>query len=567
MKKKLSILAMVAIFAGFFACGERNEEKESAELLENERLGIIPAEGDFTLKEDVDIDRRLNNFVEVELTADISHLNETEKQVLSLMFDAADIMEELFWMQALGDKENFMNRLENPKAREYAKIHYGPWDRLKGNAPFIEGFGPKPEGANFYPADMTEEEFEALEDEDKKSLYTLIRRDEGGNLKTVWYHDAYKSKLKQAAEILKTAAGTTDNPGLEKYLNLRAEALLNSDYFESDMAWLDMKTSKLDLVYGPIENYEDNLFNYKAAFTAYVLIKDEEWSDRLTKFAEFLPDMQKDLPVDDKYKQDEIGLEADLNAYDVVYYRGDCNSGSKSIAINLPNDERVQQEKGSRKLQLKNSMRAKFDKILMPISKHLIVEEQRDYISFDAFFQNVMFHEVGHGMGIKNTITGKGTVREVLKAQHSPIEEAKADIMGLYLGQQFHKTDELTGDHKDNFVTFIASIFRSIRFGTASAHGKANMMAFNYLLENGSLERTEQGQYRIDFEQLEEDMVNFMELIITIQGDGDIERAKKMIAEDGKVKGKLAEDLERMEEHNIPVDIVFDQGKDKLGLN
>lgn len=562
--KKVTILLLGIMLAGWYAC-EPPAEK-TIEKMEKERLGLVPPEGIFDVKEGVDIDDCLRKFVEVELTAHINHLTPSERKVLSLMFDAADIMEELFWMQSLGNKSNLMERLENKKAQDYVRVHYGPWDRLAGNASFIEGFEDKPLGANFYPADMTPEEFEALDDENKTSLYTLIRRDDEGNLKVVWYHDAYQSRLKEAAEILQKAAQTTEDEGLANYLNLRAKALLTSDYFESDMAWLDMKTSRLELVYGPIETYEDRLNGYKAAFTAYVLIKDEEWSQRLSHFAQFLPQMQKELPVPKEYKQDEIGTDADLNAYEAVYYRGDCNAGSKSIAINLPNDERVQQKKGSRKLQLKNSMQAKFDKILVPISEHLIVEEQRQYITFDAFFQNVMFHEVGHGMGVKNTVTDQGTVRKALREQYSPIEEAKADIMGLYLGQEFHKMGELEGSPENNYVTFIASIFRSIRFGTASAHGKANMMAFNYLLENGSLERTPEGQYRINFDQLEKDMVSFMQLIIQIQGDGDYEMARQMVEENGQVKGDLKKDMERLESFNIPVDIVFNQGKANLGL-
>lgn len=571
MFKKVIFLTMALLFAGLYSCdmqGEKEKkEKKSAEEVENNRLGLVPEKGDFHLKEDVDIDQRLSKYTEVELTADISHLTGNEKKVLSLMFDAAKIMEELFWMQSLGDKESFMNRLQSDKAKEYAKINYGPWDRLENNESFIKEFGEKPEGANFYPADMTKQEFEALDNENKSSLYTLIRRDENDSLKVVWYHEAYKSKLEEASKILKKAAKTADNKALKKYLNLRAEALVTSEYFESDMAWMDMKDASMDFVYGPIENYEDGLFGYKAAFEAFVLIKDKEWSQKLSKFAEYLPEMQKNLPVDDKYKQDEIGSDADLNVYEVVYYAGDCNAGSKTIAINLPNDEKVQQEKGSRKLQLKNAMKAKFDKILLPITKELIVEEQRKYITFDAFFQNTMFHEVAHGMGVKNTVNDKGTVRKALKDQYSAIEEGKADIMGLYLVQQFHNKEEIDGKLKDNYMTFVASIFRSIRFGTASAHGKANMVRFNYLIDQGALVRTEDGQYRINFEKLEEAMVDLLNTIIVIQGDGDYDRAKNMIEEMGMVNDDLAEDLKKLETANIPVDIFYDQGKNKLDLN
>lgn len=572
MFRKFAFLATALAVIGLFACnnqqGDKKGDQESPEKNENARVGIIPEKGDFHLKDGVDIQKRLNKFATVELKADISHLTDNEKKVLSLMFDAADIMEDLYWKQALGDRESFLSRLPNEKVKEYAKIHYGPWDRVEGNKSFIKEIGEKPEGANFYPADMTKEEFQAWDNPDKKSLYTLIRRDEDDSLKTVWYHEAYKSQLEKAAKILKKAAKVAENKGLKKYLNLRAEALTSSKYFESDMAWMDMKTSNLDMVVGPIENYEDGLFNYKAAFEAFVLVKDIEWSNRLSKFAEFLPKLQKNLPVDKKYKQDKIGSDADLNAYEVVYYRGDCNAGSKTIAINLPNDERVQQKKGSRKLQLKNAMKAKFDKILVPISKELIVEEQREYITFNAFFQNTMFHEVAHGMGVKNTVNGKGTVRRALKEQYSAIEESKADIMGLYLVKKFHEMGEISeGQLKDNYVTFVASIFRSIRFGTSSAHGKANMIRFNFLRDKGAVERNEEGQYKINFDKLEKVMLELIDIIITTQGDGDYQRAKKMVEEQANVRDTLTKDLKRLGEAGIPVDIVFEQGKSKLGLN
>ncbi|MFO8087716.1 MAG: Zn-dependent hydrolase [Bacteroidales bacterium] len=567
MIKKGFLLTLTGLF--MLLIGLKCTQKQDysvQEKKEMDRQGNYPSEGSFHVREGIDIEKRLDNYVKVKLEADIGHLTDDEKEVLSLMFDAADIMEDLFWMQTLGPKEDFLSRIENEDARLYAEINYGPWDRLEGNKPFLEGFGKKPSGANFYPTDMTKAEFETVDNPDKSSLYTLIRRNEAGDIDVIWYHDVYHSKLQKAADLLRQASEKAENKGLKKYLELRAEALITDKYLESDMAWMDMKTSNLDLVIGPIENYEDKLFGYKAAFEAFVLIKDQEWSDRLTKFAGFLPDIQKGLPIPDEYKKDKIGSDADLNAYQVVYYRGDCNAGSKTIAINLPNDERVQQKKGSRKLQLKNAMRAKFDEILVPITEELIVEEQRKYITFDAFFQNVMFHEVAHGMGIKNTITGKGTVRKALKEQYSAIEEGKADIMGLYLVREIHDKGELEGDIKDNYVTFVASIFRSIRFGAASDHGKANMIRFNYLLDQGALIRTDNGQYRIDFEKLEEAMMSLMKTILIAQGDGNYEKAKTMVDENGVVREDLENDLMRLQEASIPIDIYFDQGKQNVGL-
>jgi hypothetical protein len=330
---------------------------------------------------------------------------------------------------------------------------------------------------------------------------------------------------------------------------------------------MDMKTNPIDVVIGPIENYEDKLFNYKAAHEAYVLIKDLEWSDRLSKFTAFLPELQKNLPVDDAYKQDEIGTDADLNAYDVVYYAGDCNSGSKTIAINLPNDEEVQQQKGSRRLQLKNAMRAKFDKILLPIADVLIEEDQRQHITFDAFFSNTMFHEVAHGLGVKNTINGNGTVRKALQEHASAIEEGKADILGLYMITQLLEKGELEGNINDYYVTFMAGIFRSVRFGAASAHGRANMIRFNFFKEFGAFERNEEtGKYRVNFDKMTEAMNALSSKLLTLQGDGNYEGVAQLIEEMGTIGSQLQADLDRLSEASIPVDIVFEQGTEVLGL-
>jgi hypothetical protein len=280
-----------------------------------------------------------------------------------------------------------------------------------------------------------------------------------------------------------------------------------------------------------------------------------------------LPQLQKELPVDPEYKAEVPGSDADLNAYDVVYYAGDCNMAGKTIAINLPNDEEVQLQKGTRKLQLKNAMRAKFEKILLPISEKLIAEDQRQYVTFDAFFSNTMFHEVSHGMGIKNTITGEGTVRHVLKEQYSAIEEGKADILGLYLVTKLNEMGEFTEtDLMDNYVTFMAGIFRSVRFGAASAHGKANMIRFNYFKEREAFKKNEDGTYSVDMEKMKQASTDLTRLILKLQGDGDYDAAKKLVEEQGIIPADLQADLDKLEAAGIPVDIVFEQGPDKLGL-
>lgn len=514
--------------------------------------------------QEVETPDSLKSYATVRLETDLSHLTDNEKEMLRIFIEVSDIMDELFWYEAYGDKNELLSKVSGPM-KNYVEINYGPWDRLDNMKPFVKGFDAKPLGANFYPLDMTVEEFEKANLPEGKSLYTFVRRNDNGNLYTIPYHVQFRDQISKAAGLLRKAASLAEDAGLITYLELRARALETDDYFESDIAWMNMKTNRLDFVVGPIETYEDQLFGYKAAHEAYILVKDMEWSQRLEKFAKFLPELQKNLPVDARYKSEVPGTDSDLNAYDVVYYAGDCNAGGKTIAINLPNDERVQLEKGTRRLQLKNAMRAKFDKILLPISDVLIDESQRKHIKFDAFFANVMFHEVAHGLGIKNTINGKGTVREALKEQQSHLEEGKADILGLYMVNQLLAKGELEGQKEDYMVTFLAGIFRSVRFG-ASAHGSANMICFNYFQEHGAFNRTADGTYVVDFTKMETAMNGLSELILKLQGDGDYEGVKKLTEEKGHISPELQKDLDRLKSAGIPDDIVFEQGTKVLGL-
>ncbi|WP_027586239.1 dipeptidyl-peptidase 3 family protein [Prolixibacter bellariivorans] len=518
-------------------------------------------------QEDV-IAQKVKEFAKVKLTTDMSQLDENQKQMLSLMFDAADIMDDIFWQEAYGDKEALLTSLKTQADRDFAMINYGPWERLNGNKPFVEGIGPKPKGANFYPQDMTEQEFNDWNDSTKTSQYTMIRRDKDGKLQSIPYHEYFKDKIEKAASLIRQAAELAEDLGLKKYLELRAEALLTDNYYDSDMAWLDMKNNTIDFVVGPIENYEDQLFGYKTSHEAFILVKDKVWSQRLAKFAALLPDLQRALPCPPEYKSEMPGSDSDLNAYDVLYYAGDCNAGSKTIAINLPNDERVRAAKGSRKLQLKNAMRAKFDKILVPISDLLIAPDQRSHIKFDAFFENTMFHEVAHGLGLGNTIDGKSTVREALKDTYTSIEEGKADILGLWVITKLHEMGELSGeDLMDNYVTFMAGIFRSVRFGAASAHGKANMIRFYYFEQQGAFTRdAETGTYRVDFDKMKKAMTTLSDELLKIQGDGNYAAAAKLIKENGYIRPELQSDLDRISAAGIPKDIVFEQGKAVLGL-
>jgi hypothetical protein len=509
----------------------------------------------------------LTSYATVALTADLSHLTSDERQALVLMIRAADIMDGLFWYGAYGDKDALLAKIDDPELRAFAKINYGPWDRLAGNRPFVASYGDKPLGANFYPADMSREEFEAWDEPGKAGLYSYVRRDDDGGLVLAPYSIVHRGELQEAAGLLRQAGALAGNEALQNYLELRAEAFLGDDYQPSDMAWMDMKDNRIELVIGPIETYEDRLFGYRAAFEAFVLIKDLEWSERLARFADFLPDLQRGLPVPDEYKAETPGTDADLNAYDAIYYAGDANAGAKTIAINLPNDEEVQLLKGTRRLQIKNSMQAKFDKILVPIAGKLIAEDLQTHITFHAFFSNVMFHEVAHGLGIKNTLDGRGTVREALLEHSAALEEAKADVLGLYMITELFDRDELDeGELLDHYVTFLAGLFRSVRFGASSAHGRANMIQFNHFSERGAFARGADGRYRVDLETMRAAVRELAGRILVLQGDGDHAGAGALLDSHGVIRAELADDLERINAAGIPVDVVFEQGLDVVGL-
>jgi hypothetical protein len=548
MKIKYLVMAL-ALTTTLFSCGGKQDEKSCCEK---------------NCKEDYEA--LANQYAKVTLTTDISHLTANEVEMLSLLFEAGRIMDDIFWTENLGgDKKEFLDGIKDPNARKYAEINYGPWDQLDNLRVFIPGYPAMPEGAGFYPVDMTKEEFEAWDNPDKTSQYTMVYRDENGNLQTMWFHEAYADKIQMAAEILKKASTLAEDKEFAEYLKLRAEALLTDDYYKSDIAWMNVRNNKVDFVVGPIENYVDALYGYKSAHESYILIKDLDWTAKLERYAKLLPDLQTKLPVDAKYKKEKPGSDADLAAYDVVFYGGDCNMASKTIAINLPNDERVQLKKGTRKLQLKNAMKAKFDKIVVPISDVLVVPEARKDINFEAFFSNVMFHEVAHGLGIKNTLDGSGTVRHALKEQYSALEEAKADILGLFLVTKLYEMGEYNNSTlEENYTTFMAGIFRSVRFGAASAHGKANTLEFNYLSREGAFTRNADGLYAIDFPKMKLAVEKLGGAILVAQGNGDYEYVKNWLAEDGVIKPELQKDLDKIAGYGIPKDIWYEMGMEYL---
>jgi hypothetical protein len=517
-------------------------------------------------------EQHAGDYATVPLKADLSAFDDEAKRMLALLVQASEVMDDLYWQQSWPDKAGLLAKAPDAATRDLLAMNFGPWDRLNEDTPILPGIGPRPVGGVFYPADMTKDEFENADLADKASWYTLLRRDAAGKLVTVPYHEAYAADLERAAALLREAAKHSADKSFARYLDMRADALLDDDFQPSDMAWMDMKSNPVDVVIGPIETYEDQLFGYKAAYEGLVLVKDQAWSAKLARFAQFLPSLQVGLPVADKYKAETPGSDADLGAYEAVYYGGNANVGAKTIAINLPNDEEVQLKKGTRRLQLENVIRAKFDAILLPIANQLIAKEQLPNVTFDAFFEDTMFHEVAHGLGIKHVLgedgaPGKTTVSDALREFSSNFEEGKADVLGLYMIDALSQRGELDKARlMDSYVTFLAGMLRSVRFGASDAHGKANMIRFNFFAERGAFVRGDDGRYRVDFDRMREAVNALSAKLLTVQGDGDYAEARRMTETLGVVKPQLASDLAKLGSAGIPVDVRFEQGLDVLGL-
>jgi len=528
-----------------------------------------PAPSAVAAKPADDVAAMLAQYATVKLTTDTAVLSPKERKMIPLLIDAAQAMDGAFWRESYGNKDSLLRHVPNADVRKLVEINYGPWNRLANNGPFVPEIGGKPAGADFYPDGMSKGEFDSAAATSKargdslKSLYTVVRRDDAGRLIAIPYHQFFAAEHERAAKDLVEAAALAEDPGLKKYLTARAAALRSDDYQPSDFDWMQMKNNTVDVIVGPVETYEDELFGYKAAHEGIVVVKDKSWSARLARFGALLPELQAGIPVPDAYKREKPAKGSDLNAYDVLYYGGQANTGAKTIAINLPNDEVVLAKYGARRLELKNAMRAKFDAILVPIAKQLVAEDQMQFVNFDAFFENVMFHEVAHGLGVHETIHDTAiTVRAALKERSGALEEGKADILGLYMVQALNAKGELgKEDVRANYVCFLASLFRSMRFSAADAHGRANIAAFNFLQQEGSFARdSATGRYRVDFEKMRAGMNALAEKILKYQGDGDYAGVGVFNEQYGKVTAQTQKDLDRLGSLGVPVDIILDQG-------
>lgn len=514
------------------------------------------------------LEQKNARFAPTELSADISTLPPNEREALAHMVKAAQVMDALFLEQVWSGNESTLYGLiqdESPagQARLHAfLLNKGPWARLDHNEVFVPGAPAKLASANFYPVGATKEEVEkwigTLNAADKAKatgFFTTIRRGPEGKLMAVPYSTEYQGELAIAAEHLRAAATVTTQPTLKAYLESRAAAFGSNDYYDSDVKWMELDAT-IEPTIGPYEVYEDEWFNYKAAFEAFITVKDSAESAKLQKFAASLQEIENNLPVDPKYRNPKLGALAPISVVNTVFSAGDGNRGVQTAAFNLPNDERVIREKGSKRVMLKNNQQAKFDKVLVPISKIALAPADQGSVAFDAFFTQILMHELMHGLGPHNiTVGGRATtVRQELKDTYSAIEEAKADISGLFALQFLIDKGQLDkGLERTIYTTFLASAFRSVRFGVNEAHGRGQAIQLNYLLDAGAFKVNADGTFSVDAAKIKDGVTALTREFLTLEAEGDYAKAKDMIEKLGILRPPTKAVLDKLA--GVPVDI------------
>jgi len=514
------------------------------------------------------LQRSIARFAPTDLTADLSTLSAGDRNALKHLIQAAQVMDALFLEQVwAGNETRLYELLRDESALGRARLHAfvlnkGPWSRLDHNAPFLPGVPAKPPSANFYPAGATKEEVEqwiaGLPPADRAratGFFTTIRRGPDGRLTAVPYSIEYQGELAMAASHLREAAKATTDPTLRAFLETRADAFVSDDYYASDVKWMEL-TSAIEPTIGPYEVYEDEWFNYKAAFEAFITVKDEAESAQLQKFSGALQEIENSLPIDPALRNPKLGALAPIAVVNTVFSSGDANRGVQTAAFNLPNDERVIREKGSKRVMLKNNQQAKFDKVLVPISRIALSPADQGRVAFDAFFTHILMHELMHGLGPHDvTLGGRATtVRQELKETYSAIEEAKADISGLFALQLLVDKGELPKQLEQTmYTTFLASAFRSIRFGINEAHGRGQAIQLNYLLDQGGFRQESDGTFSVDSARIREGVTALTREIMSLQAEGGYQKAKAMIETLGVIRPPVKALLDKLTE--VPVDI------------
>lgn len=509
-------------------------------------------------QERVNVNRLVENYAQVTIPApDLTGITDNGKEVLKLYRMAADEVDKIYWLQYFGPKEEFLSSLSTEAERQYASINYGPWDRIDGKA-FLKGYGPKTAGAGFYPADMTEAEYTAFNAPDKQSPYTLVVRD-GDALKTVWYHDAYAQFIAKIEGYLHRAADVTIKESVRHYLLHLIEGLKTDDYYESNKAWLEMNDSKMDLVLGPIEAVDDGLYGTKASYGAYVLLKNLQRSEELNALSARMPEYQKMLPGDAANHNFVPGAESDIFSCNVLYCSGYTNAGYKVIGINFPYDAKAQEELGTRTIIFDNIIREKFNRTVHPVGSALLEEIHQPHVDASAFYWLIVFREIAKGLGVKETVNGKGTVAEALGNEALALEKAKSNVLGAWLCAQEAEAYNISAlfQKEDVLTTFVTNTIRSTRFGAADPTGIANIVVYNYLLESKAIVWNPSGRYSIDYDKTWQALETLGAKILDIQAHGDIEAAHASLVKYGVAGPESLSDKRVLENAGIPVDIRF----------
>ena len=545
------------------AVGCRGQQDEQPAVEQQTTQNANAAESDLSRLETM-----TRRFAPVDLSADVSSLPPNERQALAKLIDAAKVFDALFLRQVWAGNETMLLDLVRDRSDAgQARLHYflinkGPWSRLDEDAPFVPGAPAKPEQGNFYPAGATKAEVEAwinaLPDAERRratGFFTTIRRGLDGRFLAVPYSTEYQGELAQVAARLREAAALTQQPTLKNFLDKRAAALISNDYYDSDVAWMELDAS-IEPTIGPYEVYEDEWFNYKAAFEAFITLRDDAETQKLARFSGELQEIENNLPIDAKYRNPALGALAPIRVVNTVFSSGDANRGVQTAAFNLPNDERVVAEKGSKRVMLKNNQEAKFRMVLQPISKVALASADQQHVSFEAFFTHILMHELMHGLGPHNiVVNGRATtVRQEMKELSSALEEAKADVSGLFALQFLVDRGKLDKTFNDTmYRTYLASMFRSIRFGINEAHGRGVAVQLNYFLDNGGVTVAQDGTFAIDAERIRQNVIDLTRDIMTMQAVGDYGAAQQMIEKLAVVRPPVQAILDKL--RDVPVDI------------
>ncbi|MEN8119447.1 MAG: Zn-dependent hydrolase [Bacteroidota bacterium] len=543
--KKTFVIFLILYFVSF-SCGENIKEKNK----ENTPDSIIAYRN------------LLKRYKVVSLNVDYSILSEKEKQMIPIFFEISKIIDEIFWYQSFGYKDSLC-KIKGEELQKLIEINFGPWDRFNNNEPILNCVGIKPEGANFYPPDMKKKEFLSFETESKKSAYTFIRRNEEGKLISIPYHIALSDLTPRLSILLKTAASLSEDENFHNYLMLLEEAFRTDNYSKSDIAWLATNENQLDFIGGPIEIYDDQLFGYKAEYESFLMIRDSAWTNRLSKYSLMLPFLQKALPVEKRYRHESPNLLSELEVYNIINWGGAAKAGGYSISVSYPDLENIPDTISNRNIHFVNAISEKYEHIIQPINKTLISNDQQIFCTFEAFFLNNVFWELGLHLGINNVLSSGEPVRKSLKEYATVLNLVKSIAMSLYISEKLYSVGEIE-NIKENYTTYICSMFRTIRFGKSSPYSISNIILFNYLTEKKAIKRNVSGKYSINYDKLQEAIPEIINKVITIQGDGNYEAAREFINSNSEFSKDLLKSLNKLSDNQVPIDILF---KDSLDIN